>query len=162
MYAFAFGRGRLFIYKIKLERQVNKMKAVWSLVQGGFAAIGGVLGWFLGGVDGFLYALIAFVVLDYVTGVMVAIVRHEISSEIGARGIFKKMLIFILVGLAHMVDVYVLNDGEALRMAVAFFYLANEGLSIIENSVNLGLPVPEAFKKVFAQLTEKSNDTEGK
>jgi toxin secretion/phage lysis holin len=132
------------------------MKTVWSLVQAAFTAVGGFLGWFLGGVDGFLYALIAFVVLDYATGLMVAIVRHEVSSEIGARGIFKKVLIFILVGLAHVVDLYVLNDGEALRMAVAFFYLANEGLSVIENAVSLGLPVPDAFRRVFAQLAEPS------
>jgi toxin secretion/phage lysis holin len=94
------------------------MKAVWNWVQAAIAAIGGFLGWFLGGLDGFLYALIAFVVIDYLTGVMCAITDKKLSSEIGAKGIFKKVLIFVLVGVGHIVDSQVLGNGGAIRTAV--------------------------------------------
>jgi toxin secretion/phage lysis holin len=110
------------------------MKTVWNWVQAVFTAIGGFLGWFLGGLDGFLYALIAFVAIDYVTGVMCAIVDRKLSSEIGAKGIFKKVLIFMLVGVGHIIDSQVLGNGGAVRTAVIFFYLSNEGISILENA----------------------------
>jgi len=129
------------------------MKDVWNWVQLAFAAIGGFLGWFLGGMDGFLYALIAFVVVDYLTGVLCAIAEKKLSSEIGAKGIFKKVLIFALVGVAHILDTQVLGGNSgALRTAVIFFYLSNEGVSILENSAHLGLPIPEKFKEVLQQL----------
>jgi toxin secretion/phage lysis holin len=129
------------------------MKAIWTWAQTLFAGIGGLLGWFLGGLDGFLYALIAFVVIDYITGVMRAIVEKDLSSRIGARGIFKKILIFLMVGVGHLADVYLLGDtGSALRTAVVFFYISNEGISLIENAAAVGLPVPEKLKDVLAQL----------
>ncbi|RIW36012.1 holin [Bacillus salacetis] len=132
------------------------IKEFWIVVQTVIAALGGWLGWFLGGLDGFLYALIIFVIVDYITGIMVAIINKELSSEIGARGIFKKILIFILVGIAHIIDSRLIGEGSVIRTAVIFFYLSNEGISIIENSTRIGLPVPQKLKDVLAQLHGKS------
>ena len=138
------------------------MKEIWNGVQLALAAVGGFLGWFLGGTDGFLYALIAFVAIDYLTGVLCAIANKKLSSEIGAKGIFKKMLIFILVGVAHILDTQVLGGtGGALRTAVIFFYLSNEGVSLLENAAHLGLPIPDQLRDVLAQLHDR-NDKEDK
>ncbi len=138
------------------------MKTIWAWTQTAFAGVGGFLGWYLGGLDGFLYALIAFVAVDYVTGVLRAIVEKQLSSRIGARGITKKVAIFLVVGIAHLIDVYMLGDGAALRTAVIFFYVTNEGVSLLENATAVGLPVPEKLKDVLAQLHGKSGETEGK
>ena len=132
------------------------MKQIWSGIQLAFTALGGFLGWFLGGADGFLYALIAFVAIDYITGVMCAVVDKNLSSKIGFEGIFRKVLIFTLVGIGNILDVYVLQDGHVLRMAVIFFYLSNEGVSLLENTVHLGLPVPEKLKDILAQLHNRN------
>lgn len=132
------------------------MKEVWNWMQIVFAAIGAFLGWFLGGPDGFLYALIAFVAIDYLTGVMCAIADRKLSSEIGAKGIFKKVLIFVMVGVGHIIDSQVLGNGGAIRTAVIFFYLSNEGISILENAAHVGLPVPEKLKAVLEQLHDRS------
>ncbi|MDD3027319.1 MAG: phage holin family protein [Erysipelotrichaceae bacterium] len=132
------------------------MKEIWNWMQLVFAAIGGWLGWFLGGADGFLYALIAFVVIDYITGVMCAIVDHKLSSEVGFKGIFRKVLIFIMVGIGNIIDVQVLGQAGVLRTAVIFFYLSNEGVSLIENASHLGLPIPKKLKDVLEQLHDRS------
>ena len=137
------------------------MKAIWNWVQVAFAAIGGFLGWFLGGLDGFLYALIAVVVVDYLTGVMCAVTDKKLSSEIGAKGIFKKVLIFALVGVGHIVDSHVLGNGGAIRSAVIFFYLSNEGISILENASHIGLPVPEKLKSILEQLHDRDDKKGG-
>ena len=134
------------------------MKQIWSGIQIAFTAFGGFLGWFLGGVDGFLYALIAFTVIDYITGVMCAITDKNLSSSIGFKGICRKVLIFTLVGIGNIVDVYVLGQGGVLRTAVIFFYLSNEGVSILENSAHLGLPIPEKLKEVLEQLHDRGGD----
>ena len=118
------------------------MKEFWTTIQFVFAAIGGWLGWFLGGCDGLLYALIAFVVVDYITGVMCAVVDKKLSSAVGFRGIFKKVLIFTLVGIANILDVNVIGSGSVLRTAIIFFYISNEGVSLLENAGHLGLPIP--------------------
>ena len=137
------------------------MKQIWSGIQIAFTAFGGFLGWFLGGVDGFLYALIAFTVIDYITGVMCAITDKNLSSAVGFKGICRKVLIFTMVGIGHIVDVYVLGEGGVLRTAVIFFYLSNEGVSILENSAHLGLPIPEKLKEVLEQLHNRGgNDDE--
>ena len=115
-------------------------------------AIGGIFGWFLGSFDGFLYALIAFIVVDYVTGVFCAIVDKQLSSEVGYKGIFNKVLILVLVGVAHIVDTRILGSNGTLRTMVIFFYLSNEGVSIIENAAHLGLPIPERLKEILKQL----------
>ncbi len=134
------------------------MKVLWNMNQLSFAAIGGFIGWFWGGADGLFYALITFIVVDYITGLMCAVVRRELSSEIGFRGIFRKVLIFMLVGIAHILDTLVIGTGSVLRTAVICFYLSNEGLSIIENASELGLPIPAQLKRVLKQLkSDRSN-----
>ena len=134
------------------------LKEIVGYCQLGFAAIGGALGWFIGGLDGFLYALIAFVVIDYLTGLLAAGVQKKLSSEVGFKGIAKKITIFLLVGIANIIDVDVIQNGTALRTAVIFFYLSNEGLSILENAGNIGLPIPEKLKTMLAQLKDKEDD----
>lgn len=135
------------------------MKAIWNWAQAALAVLGGFLGWFLGGADGFLYALIAFVAVDYLTGVMCAIADKKLSSEIGAKGIFKKVFIFVLVGVGNVIDSLVLGDGGAVRTAVIFFYLSNEGISLLENAGRLGLPIPDKLRDVLAQLHGRSDDS---
>ena len=132
------------------------MKEFWSTIQLIFAAVGGWLGYFLGGCDGLLYALIAFVVIDYITGVMCAISDKTLSSEVGFKGICRKVLIFLLVGIGHIVDAQVIGSGGVLRTAVIFFYLSNEGVSLIENAAHLGLPVPDKLKAVLEQLHDRA------
>ena len=132
------------------------MKEFWNTIQVIFTALGGWLGYFLGGCDGLLYTLLAFVVLDYVTGVMCAVADHKLSSAIGFRGIFRKILIFALVGVGHLLDTQVLGSVGVLRTAVIFFYLSNEGVSILENAAHLGLPIPEKLKAVLEQLHDRA------
>lgn len=143
-------------------KEESIMKEFWNTIQLMFTAVGGWLGWFLGGCDGLLYALIAFVVIDYITGVMCAINDHTLSSEVGFRGICRKVLIFLLVGIANILDVNVIGTGSVLRTAVIFFYISNEGVSLLENAAHLGLPVPEAIKTVLEQLHDRSEDKEDK
>ena len=131
------------------------MKDVWNVAQVVFAAVGGGIGWFFGELDGFFYALLAFVVIDYLTGVMCAIADRNLSSEVGFRGIFRKVLIFVMVGAGHILDAQVVGSGDALRTAVIFFYISNEGVSLLENAAHIGLPVPEKLKGVLVQLREE-------
>ena len=130
---------------------------VWTKIQMAFAAIGGWLGYFLGGVDGLMITLLVFVALDYITGVMCAIIDKKLSSEVGFKGLFRKVLIFALVGVAHILDVNVVGTGSALRSAIICFYLSNEGVSMLENAAHLGLPVPEKLREVLAQLHNRSD-----
>ena len=132
------------------------MKDLWNTMQLVFAAIGGWLGWFLGGCDGLLYALIAFVVIDYITGVMCAVVDRRLSSRVGFKGICKKVLIFALVGMGHILDTQIIGTGSVLRTAVVFFYISNEGVSLLENATYLGLPVPKKIKLILEQLHDRS------
>lgn len=134
------------------------LKEIWTGIQVAFTALGGVLGWFFGGVDGFMYALMAFVAIDYVTGVMCAISDHALSSEVGFRGICRKVLIFVLVGVGHILDANVLGQGDVMRTAVIFFYLSNEGVSLLENAAHLGLPIPDKLKEILAQLHNRKED----
>ena len=134
------------------------MKEFWTTIQVIFAAIGGWLGWFLGGCDGLLIALLAFVAIDYVTGVMCAIVDKKLSSAVGFKGIFKKILIFALVGVGHILDTMVIGTGSVLRTAVIFFYLSNEGISLIENAGHLGLPIPTKLRAVLEQLHDRAEE----
>ena len=125
---------------------------IWTKLQIAITAIGGWLGYVLGGMDGLLIALVVFITIDYITGIMCAIIDKKLSSEVGFKGIFKKVLILMLVGIANVIDVHVVGTGSALRGATVCFYLSNEGLSILENTVHLGLPVPEKLKEVLSQL----------
>ena len=130
------------------------MKEFWNGIQLVFAVIGGWLGWFLGECDGLMYALIAFVIADYVTGVMCAVSDKQLSSEVGFKGICRKVLIFVLVGMANILDMHVIGTGCILRTAVLFFYISNEGVSVLENAGHLGLPIPARLLNVLEQLHE--------
>lgn len=143
-----------FILKKFKEREEKKMKNFIEAAQYAFAALGGAVGAVMGGFDGFLYALIVFVVVDYLTGVMVAVLNKNLSSEVGFHGIFKKVVIFALVAMGHIVDTYVIQNGSVIRTAVIFFYLSNEGISILENASVLGLPVPQKLKDILEQLKD--------
>ena len=134
------------------------MKEFWNTIQLVIAAIGGWLGWFLGGCEGLLYALIAFAVVDYLTGIMCAIVDKKLSSAVGFKGIFKKVLIFVLVGIANILDVQVIGNGSVLRTAVIFFYISNEGISLLENASHLGLPIPAPIRNVLQQLHDRAEE----
>jgi len=139
-----------------LNEEVTNMKGFWNSIQLVLAAVGGWLGWFLGGCDGLLYALLVFTIVDYITGIMCAIADKTLSSEVGFKGICRKVLIFALVGIANILDVQVIGTGSILRTASIFFYISNEGVSLLENSAHLGLPIPEKLKDVLAQLHSRA------
>ena len=130
------------------------MKNVMNFSQYVFTGIGGIMGWLFGGIDGFLYALIAFVVIDYITGVMAAFYTKQLSSEVGFKGIAKKVMIFLLVAIGNIIDIEILKTGAVLRTAVIFFYLSNEGISIIENAARLDLPIPARLADVLKQIKD--------
>jgi len=131
---------------------------IWNTVQIAAASVGGFLGWFIGGLGGAIYALIAFVVADYITGVFAAFIRKELSSEVGARGIIKKVTIFIVIGIGNLADIYLLGDGSALRTALIFFYAANELMSLTENCSVIGLPIPKILQDALIQIKKKSGE----
>jgi toxin secretion/phage lysis holin len=134
------------------------MKEFWNMIQLVFTAIGGWLGYFLGGCDGLFVALVVFVAADYITGVMCAVVDKKLSSEVGFKGICKKVLIFMLVGIANILDIEVIGTGSVLRTAVIFFYLSNEGISLLENAGHLGLPIPKKLMDILEQLHDRSEE----
>lgn len=134
------------------------MKTSFYYLQSGFFALGAIVGGFLGGKDGLLYALLVLVILDYITGVLNAIDQKRLSSSVGYKGITRKVLIFVLVGTANVVDVYILGKAGVLRATVIFFYISNEGISILENASYLGLPVPKKFQRVLKQLHQKEEN----
>ena len=138
------------------------MKEFWNTMQFIFTVLGGWIGYFLGGCDGLLIALVAFVSIDYVTGVMCAVSDKDLSSRVGFKGICRKILIFALVGVANLIDVQVIQTGSILRTAVVFFYLSNEGVSLLENAAHLGLPIPKKLKEVLEQLHHKHNEEDDK
>ena len=132
------------------------MKEFWLMIRAVFTGLGGWMGYYLGGCDGLLYALIAFVIVDYLTGVMCAIADKKLSSNVGFKGICRKVLIFLLVGIANIIDVQVIGQEGILRTAVIFFYLSNEGVSLLENAGHLGLPIPGQLKEVLEQLHKRA------
>ena len=134
------------------------MKEIWNWIQLALSAVGGALGWFFGGMDGLIYALLVFVIADYITGVMCAIADKNLSSEVGFKGICKKVLIFVMVGIGHIMDTYLIGNGEVLRTAVIFFYCSNEGVSMLENAGHLGLPIPAKLKDILEQLHDRKED----
>lgn len=136
------------------------MKEFWNGIQIVFTMIGGWLGYFLGGCDGLLIALVMFVVMDYISGVMCAIADKTLSSEVGFKGICRKVLIFVLVGIANILDVQVIGTGSVLRTAIIFFYISNEGISLLENAGYLGLPIPEKIKTALEQLHDRAEREE--
>lgn len=132
------------------------MKEFWNSIQFVFAAVGGWLGYFLGGYDDLLYALVVFMAADYITGIMCAVADKKLSSEVGFKGICRKVLILMLVGIANLLDLQVIGTGAVLRTAIIFFYLSNEGVSLLENAAHLGLPIPEKLKAILAQLHDRA------
>lgn len=134
------------------------MKTIWLGIQLGFSAVGGAIGWFFSGMDGLIYALLVFVIADYITGVMCAIADKKLSSEVGFKGICKKVLIFVIVGVGHIMDTYLIGNGEVLRTAVIFFYCSNEGVSMLENAGHLGLPIPAKLKDILEQLHDRTEN----
>ena len=137
------------------------MKEFWGMIQLVFAGIGGWLGYFVGGCDGLIKVLVVFAAVDYITGVICAVADKKLSSAVGFKGIAKKVVIFILVGVASLLDTYVLGEIGILRTAVIFFYLSNEGLSLLENAAYLGLPIPSKLKMVLEQLHDRSEKEGG-
>ena len=134
---------------------------IWTKIQIAVTGLGGWLGYFLGGVDGMMTALIVLMALDYITGIMCAIVDKKLSSAVGFKGICKKCLILMLVGVANVIDLHVVGSGSALRGAVICFYMSNEGLSLLENAAHIGLPIPDKLRDIHSQLHDKdrTNDT---
>lgn len=135
---------------------------VWAKIQMAISVVGGWIGYFVGGIDGLMTALLVFMVLDYITGLMCAISDNQLNSTVGFKGICKKVLIIMLVGVAHIVDMYVVGNGNALRSAVVCFYLSNEGVSMLENAAHLGLPIPERLKSILAQLHNREDEQKSK
>ena len=133
---------------------------IWAKVQIAITALGGWLGYFLGGMDGLMIALIVLMTLDYVSGVMCAIIDKKLSSAVGFKGIFKKVFILMLVGVAHIIDLHVVGTGSALRGAVICFYMSNEGLSLLENAAHIGLPIPDKLRDILSQLHDKERTTD--
>ena len=127
--------------------------AVWLIIKGALAVLGGWLGWALGGLDALLSALVVFMAVDYVTGFMCAVLDKKLCSNIGFRGIFRKVMVMVLVGIGHAIDVFI-HTGEAVRTMVIVFYLSNEGISILENAVKVGLPIPERLKDILSSIKE--------
>ena len=133
---------------------------IWMKVQIAITALGGWLGYFLGGMDGLMIALIVMMTLDYISGVMCAIIDKKLSSAVGFKGICKKVFILMLVGVAHIIDLHVVGTGSALRGAVISFYMSNEGLSLLENAAHIGLPIPDKLRDILSQLHDKERTTD--
>lgn len=151
-------RDSYFFYTTEHEREDFSMKEFWNMIQVVFTMVGGWLGYFLGGCDGLLFALVVFVAMDYITGVMCAAADQKLSSEVGFKGICRKVLIFMMAGIANVLDVQIIGNGSVLRTAVIFFYLSNEGVSLLENAGHLGLPIPSRLKAVLEQLHDRAGD----
>lgn len=124
------------------------------------AAVCGVCGFLWGQADGLLYALIAFMTIDYITGVIVACLGHRLSSEVGFKGIAKKVLILLLVAVGHLLDAHILGGGAVCRSAVIGFYIANEGISILENCGAIGIPLPKKLLDVLKRLKDKEDNND--
>lgn len=131
------------------------VKAIWVAIQTGLAGLGATIAAFLGGLDGLIYALIAFVIADYITGVLAAISERRVSSAIGFKGISRKIVLFALIGLAHMLDVHIIGTPGVLRTATILFYLSNEGISLVENATRLGLPIPAQMRGALDAIANR-------
>ena len=132
-----------------------------AAIDGTAAFFGALFGFFFGEAGGLLYVLTAFMVMDYITGLIAAGIAHRISSEIGFKGLAKKLLILAFVSMGHILDSFVLSGTPAVMSAVMLFYIANEGISIIENAAQLGMPIPKKLKMLLEQLKD-SDEKEDK
>lgn len=129
-----------------------------TIVKSVSGAIGAIVGFMYGEINGLFIAIIALMVLDYITGILCAIVTKTLSSEVGFRGLVKKFVILIVIAVGHLVDAYVIGTGSAVMSAVMLFFAANEGISILENAAILGLPIPQKLKDVLEQLKDKDKE----
>lgn len=136
---------------------MGKLQLIVDTVAG---VIGAVIGFLYGEVSGIFIALLAFMALDYITGVIIAITNKRLSSEVGFKGLAKKLVILIFTAIGHIIDYYILGDGGVAMSAVILFYISNEGISITENAARLGLPVPEKLKEILQQLREKGDNSD--
>lgn len=125
------------------------------------AMLGGLAGFMFGDLDGLMVALIAFIVLDYITGILVGTAKHRLSSHTSFVGLVKKALILVIVAVAHIVDTQILGgQNSVFRSAACCLYIANEGLSILENCGKLGVPLPKKLRNVLEQLKNESDKEE--
>jgi len=136
-------------------------KSIWSDFKGMIATIGGFIGWSLGGGDGMLLALVAIVVIDYITCVLCGIVGKNLSEYAGIRVIASKAFIFVLVAVGFIIDTNIIGEGSACRMAVILFYLSDEGVSVLENAAFLGVPFPEKLKDMLLKLNDRAKPEDG-
>lgn len=121
------------------------------------AGICTVLSFLFGDMEGLMVALIALIILDYISGVIAAAVEKRLSSEVGAKGIAKKIFMLLIVALANIVDINVIGDGHVLKTVTVVFYICNECISLIENAGRIGVPVPKKLLDVLEQLRDKDN-----
>ena len=125
------------------------------------AILCGIAGFLWGEMDGLMVALIAFICMDYITGLIVGIATHKLNSQVGFTGLIKKALILIIVAVAHIIDTQILGgDSSVFRSAACGLYIANEGLSILENCGKLGVPYPKKLREVLEQLRDKKEENE--
>ena len=134
------------------------MSRIQIIIDSIAGAVGAVLGFMYGEVTGLFWALIAFMATDYISGVVVAAINKQVSCEVGFRGLAKKLMILVFVSLGHIADMYVLGGTPVAMSAVMLFYIANEGLSIIENAGNLGQHVQKKQKDIMDQLKKESEE----
>ena len=137
------------------------MNSVLAFCKSAIAVIGGYIAWFLGGFDGLIITLCVFALVDYITGVIAAVIKKELCSRVGFVGIARKTLMFFLVGIASILEFYVLGASSPIREIVIVFYIANEGISIVENSARIGLPIPAKFLAILEQLKSQGDDDAG-
>ena len=131
---------------------MEKFKEVFAFI---FTLMGSFLGFYFGEIDALVYSLLCFVIADYITGILRAGVDGKLSSKIGFKGIAKKIMIFILVGIGNLCDKNLIKSEPMIKTAIIFFYIANEGLSILENCLALGLPIPMKLKVLLEQFKEE-------
>lgn len=130
-----------------------------NIVRAISAVVGGALGFLFGGMSGLFYALLTMMVIDYISGVLIAIINKKLSSEVGFKGLVKKIFMLMLVAVGHIIDAHVIGSGAAVMTAVQLFFVANEGISILENAARLGVPIPKKLKDILIQL--KNDDDKG-
>ena len=138
--------------KIFKGESMDKFK---DLVKIFFTIFGSLIGFFLGDLDIFIYSLTAFVICDYISGIIRAGFERKLSSKIGFKGILKKIMIFIIVGIANICDKSLIKNEPMIRNAIIFFYIAKEGLSILENALAMDLPIPKKLKILLEQFKEE-------
>lgn len=138
--------------KIFKGESMDKFK---DLVKIFFTIFGSLIGFFLGDLDIFIYSLVVFVICDYISGIIRAGFERKLSSKIGFKGILKKIMIFIIVGIANICDKNLIKNQAMIRSSIIFFYIANEGLSILENALAMDLPIPKKLKILLEQFKEE-------